>query len=102
MSNFELLENAGFEEFTCSEVWPSWWMNLRAQMAFSQAGVKDADSAWLSHQSRATGKGTAFLFYFAHGEQMDLAVCEKIIALHTIESCTPLRKLIVAKRQSSR
>jgi hypothetical protein len=94
MTNFELLENAGFEEFQSTEIPTLWWINVGSRMAFNFEGVRDADFRWLDDLIRQQVKSGNFLFYFAYGTTMDGDLCALILALLGKEDLSPVQQLI--------
>lgn len=98
MTNFELLENAGFKEFKSSQVPFPWWVKVGARLAFSFAAVEDANFEWLSDRSRGSAERDGFLFYFAYGEPRGTEVCSRILKQYGIEHLDAVPQLIVPRQ----
>src|ERR1700688_229896 len=98
MTNFELLENAGFEKLQSAEVPFPWWINVGARMAFNFEAAEDADYEWLADRIRGQAASDEFLFYFAHGTTLDVDLCGRILALFGKDDLTPVPHRIIPAR----
>jgi hypothetical protein len=58
MTNFELLENAGFKKIP--EIPYSWWIHLGLRLGFSFGGVRDANPAWLEDRTSERDRKMSF------------------------------------------
>ena len=98
MTNFELLETAGFKEFKSSQVPFPWWVNVGTRMAFSFAAVEDADFEWLAARTRETTEGQEFLFYIAYGEPMDNPYLSRILEQLELDGFQQMIQTIVSAK----
>jgi hypothetical protein len=98
MTNFELLESAGFKKFQSSEVPFPWWINVGSNMAFNFEAGEDADFHWLADCIRGHAESGDFLFYFAHGTTMDAGLCGQILARLRKADLTPVPQQILPAR----
>jgi hypothetical protein len=81
VKNLELLNERGFETLQGVKLLREWRALRGLRMAFTFGAARDAQSGWLEDTTRQPGKAKEFLFYFAHGEPMNLDDCQTILEM---------------------
>jgi hypothetical protein len=92
MTNFELLENAGFKEI--SEIPYSWWVHLGLRLGFSFGGVRDANPAWLEDRIKRAGPEDEFLFFTTLADGATAELYDRILTTLGLEDLLPLPQKI--------
>jgi hypothetical protein len=88
MSNFELLENAGFKQV--SEIPYSWWVHVGLRLGFSFGGVRDADRSWLNGRIKQAGPEDEFLFFTSLADGATAELYDRILRTLDLEDLLPL------------
>lgn len=98
MTNFELLEDAGFKEFQSAGIVSPWWIRVGSRMAFNFEAVEDANFEWLVDCIGRKVEAGEFLFHFAEGTAVDIELCSRILELLGNDDLTPVPQGILPKR----